>query len=88
MTGRDHKHRVVCKASKVPEGWVIVAECHSPACSGGDQNGWVVKRPGERELVCAVSPVPEGYRQVRVTHAAGCPGDGDNALVIERIPTS
>lgn len=88
MTGRAHTHRVVCKSSKVPEGWVIVAECHSPACPGDDLNGWVIKRPGERELVCAVSPLPEGYRQVRGTRSESCPGTGENALVIERSPTS
>ncbi len=87
-SSRAHRHRVICKGSNVPDGWVIVAECHSPACPGVEQNGWVIKRPGARELVCAVSPVPDGYAVVRGTHASVCPGDGDNALVVElRIST-
>lgn len=84
-SARASRHRVICKGARVPDGWVIVSECHTPACEGEGENGWVVKRPADRELVCAVSPVPEGFAVVRGTHAGGCPGDGDNAFVIERL---
>lgn len=79
-----HRNRVICKGSRVPEGWVIVGECHNAACDGKDANAWIVKRAGGRVVVCAVSPLPEGYRRVRETRLESCPGEGDNAWVIER----
>lgn len=79
-----HRNRVICKAARVPEGWVIVGECHNAACEGDGANAWIVKRAGDRAVVCEVSPLPEGYRRVRATRLEACPGEGDNAWVIER----
>jgi ribosomal protein L36 len=76
--------RVICKESEIPEGWVVVGECHSASCPGEGQNAWVVKRPGRRDVICDFSPVPDGYRRLHPTHSAGCPGEGENALVIVR----
>jgi hypothetical protein len=83
--GREHRNdRIVCKERGIPEGWVVVGECHSASCSGDGKNAWVIKRPGRRDLICAISPVPEGYRRLYPTYSAACPGDGDNAVVIVR----
>lgn len=84
--GRERMNRVVCKGRRVPPGWVVLGECHNPACDGEGANGWVIRRPGRRELVCADSPVPDGYMRVRRARCDSCPGEGENAWLIERAP--
>jgi hypothetical protein len=64
---KARKNRVICASARVPEGWVVVGEHHSPACDGEGPNALVIKRPGGREVVTADSPVPEGYRRVQET---------------------
>lgn len=64
---KARKNRVVCVSARVPEGWVVIGEHHSPACDGEGLNAKVIKQPGRREVVAADSPVPEGYRRVKET---------------------
>jgi hypothetical protein len=84
VTERASRNRVVCRDREVPEGWVVVAVYHNPACPGDGDNALAIKRPGRRELVWAESPIPEGFMAIRTTRSQHCPGDGDNALLIER----
>ncbi len=75
---------MVCRDRGVPDGWVVVAVYHNPACPGDGANALVVKRPGRRDVVWSESPVPDGYSKTRSTHSEHFPGEGDNAVVIER----
>ena len=61
---------MICWSAPVPDGWVVIAEHHSPACDGEGTNAWVIKRPRRREVVWADSPIPDGYRKVRETEMA------------------
>lgn len=83
MSDRAARNRVVCRERGVPEGWVVVAVYHNPACGSAGDNALVVKRPGRRELVWAQSPIPGGYSATRATHSDNFPGGGENAVVIE-----
>jgi hypothetical protein len=62
---KARKNRLICRSSRVPEGWVVVGEHHSPACDGDGANALVVKLPGRREVVVEESPIPDGYRRVK-----------------------
>jgi len=84
VTGKARRNRVICKTARIPQGWVIVGQCHSAACGDDDDNAWVIKKPGSRDVVWRGSPIPEGYRAVKDTTSAACPGTGDNAVLIER----
>ena len=74
-------NRLICRASAVPEGWVIVGSHDSPACGGDGANAWVIKRPGRREVVMVDSPVPDGYRRVK---RVDLEGEADQGWLIER----
>lgn len=82
------RNRLICAGRPIPEGWVVIARCHSPACSGEGDNALVIKRPGRREVVGDDSPVPPGWARVRRARCEGYPGDGDNGWLIERTDSA
>lgn len=84
VTDRASRNRVVCRDRGVPDGWVVVAVYHNPACMGEGGNALVIKRPGRRDVVWSESPIPEGFEVTKPTHSEHFPGDSDNAYVIER----
>lgn len=81
---KARKNRLICASARVPEGWVVIGEHHSPACEGDGPNARVIKLPGAREVVAADSPVPDGYRRVRETEIKTSGGNTAGWL-IERI---
>ena len=84
MTDKARRNRVICRSAPVPDGWVVIAEHHSPACDGEGPNALVIKRPRRREVVWVDSPIPDGYRRVRETEMTV--GEGKTkGWLIERI---
>lgn len=81
---KARKHRLICASARVPDGWVVIGEHHSPACDGEGPNARVIKLPGMREVVAAGSPIPDGYRKVRETEISTSDGSTEGWL-IERI---
>ena len=78
--------RVVCKATSVPQGFVVVG--YKPVTTCGGSPELVTKRPEAADIVCADSPVPDGYSVISRAASAACvSGDTNplsNALFIAR----
>lgn len=66
--------RVVCDASNLPDGVVIVGHVNSIDCrtSPIEWNAYQIKRAGDREVVCADSPIPRGYVKERTLSTGNC----------------
>jgi len=83
----ENEIKVICDASNLPEGWVIVSHSNSINCrSMRDWNAYGVKKAGAREVVCADSPIPRGYVKNGTRPSVACGSTfRDNAYSIERL---
>jgi len=62
----------------LPEGYVVIGEVKSPACSNSANpevttNAWEIRRPGPTETVCKGFPLPHGYIMIGERFVPNCP---------------
>jgi len=88
LAGNDD-YKVVCDASNLPAGWVIVSHTLSSGCPDvrtKPSNAFGIKKADWKEVVCLDSPIPANYVKTGVTKAVACgPVNVDNAYWIERV---
>lgn len=65
-------------AAPLPEGYVVIGEIRSSACSNGKKseaatNAWEIRVPGPSEIVCKGFPLPRGYVMIGERFVSRCP---------------